>query len=306
MSRVVRLPALLVLAGLASTAAAVPSPDGITFLGGVEGAPSAGAAAVSSDPCEGVNRQDEDYFDPAFMGGPLVGFDWVASADATLTRLEVLTGEVSATSFLAVWSDNGGAPAQPLASLGATGAFMTAGPVTWYGADLLVPVPVTAGTKYWLVWDPSGNEQVSATDDPTDVIPTYWGSNTGDVNGGASWFGPFSFADRRWKFRAFCDSGSAGDADGDGVPDADDACPDTVFPEPLERLGVNRWAMMDDDDVFDTTPPEGVGPKVTFTSTDTRGCACRQIAEALHVGDGHDKFGCSTGIMRRWVDLMNP
>ena len=44
------------------------------------------------------------------------------------------------------------------------------------------------------------------------------------------------------------------DEDGDGVPDEDDLCPGTVIPEsvPTRHLGVNRWALVDDDHHFDT------------------------------------------------------
>jgi hypothetical protein len=78
-------------------------------------------------------------------------------------------------------------------------------PKAWYGADLLTAVPVTAGTRYWILWDPQGNEQVSASDDVADVQTIYWGSFAGTVEGGASWTnGPFTFTDRRWKARLTC------------------------------------------------------------------------------------------------------
>jgi len=98
------------------------------------------------------------------------------------------------------------------------------------------------------------------------------------------------------------------DSDGDGVLDNVDVCPGTVIPEgvPTDHLGVNHYALVDDDFIFDTTPPNGKGPQETFTTTDTAGCSCEQIIEALHLGKGHEKFGCSLGAMRNWVDLVNP
>jgi hypothetical protein len=106
-----------------------------------------------------------------------------------------------------------------------------------------------------------------------------------------------------------CDSGSFEvgtlDADQDGVPDHVDICLDTVIPEsvPTNRLGVNRWALVDEDDLFDTTPPPGGGggPEFEFDVADTGGCSCEQIIEMKALGWGHAKFGCSTGVMLQWT-----
>ena len=97
------------------------------------------------------------------------------------------------------------------------------------------------------------------------------------------------------------------DEDDDGVWDQIDACPDTVIPEsvPTESLGVNRFALIDDDGVFDTTAPNGNGPQASFDIFDTAGCSCEQIIEAQELGEGHRKFGCSVGEMQEWVDLVS-
>jgi len=108
-----------------------------------------------------------------------------------------------------------------------------------------------------------------------------------------------------------CDSGAfeygatAPDADQDGVLDEVDMCLDTAIPEsvPTRKLGVNRWTLVDDDGTFDTAPPPGGGggPDFTFTIADTGGCSCEQIIEAWDLGQGHTKFGCSTGVMLQWI-----
>jgi hypothetical protein len=108
-----------------------------------------------------------------------------------------------------------------------------------------------------------------------------------------------------------CDSGSfeygatPADADQDGVFDAVDICPDTAIPEsvPTNHLGVNRWALVDEDGMFDTSPPPGGGggPDFEFAVADTGGCSCEQIIEAWALGWGHTKFGCSTGVMLQWI-----
>jgi hypothetical protein len=108
-----------------------------------------------------------------------------------------------------------------------------------------------------------------------------------------------------------CDSGSfeygamPADADQDGVLDVEDTCLDTTIPEsvPTNHLRVNRWALVDEDGIFDTTSPPGGGggPDFDFTVEDTRGCSCEQIIEAMGLGRGHTKFGCSTGVMLQWI-----
>ena len=72
------------------------------------------------------------------------------------------------------------------------------------------------------------------------------------------------------------------DSDGDGVADADDACPGTVVPEgvPTVALGVNRYALTDGDRTFDTVAQHGRRPGDVFTLDDTRGCSCEQVVAA--------------------------
>lgn len=100
------------------------------------------------------------------------------------------------------------------------------------------------------------------------------------------------------------------DTDGDGVEDSLDVCADTVIPEsvPTSGLGVNRWALEDEDGIFDTTPPPGGGdsPQRDFNIEATAGCSCEQIIEALGLGKGHEKHGCSISAMEAYVELVNP
>ncbi len=98
------------------------------------------------------------------------------------------------------------------------------------------------------------------------------------------------------------------DSDDDGICDADDACLDTVLPEsvPTVRLGTWRWADVDGDGVFDTVESGGKGPSRAYTVEDTAGCSCEQIIEALDLGAGHSKFGCSISAMDDWLEIVSP
>jgi hypothetical protein len=93
------------------------------------------------------------------------------------------------------------------------------------------------------------------------------------------------------------------DTDGDGILDPDDLCADTTIPEsvPSVRLGVNRWALINGDGIFDTTAPPGAGPGFEFDLQDTAGCSCEQIIDELGLGHGHRRFGCSNSAMMEWA-----
>jgi len=98
------------------------------------------------------------------------------------------------------------------------------------------------------------------------------------------------------------------DADGDGVLDYDDFCPDTAIPEgvPTVQLNPNHWALIDDGFEFDTlVKGKGKGPNRSYIIEDTAGCSCEQIIELQGLGYGHTYHGCSISAMDDWVELVN-
>ena len=108
---------------------------------------------------------------------------------------------------------------------------------------------------------------------------------------------------------AWLGSPADADADGDGVLDYDDFCPDTVIPEgmPTVQLNPNHWALTDNDSVFSTLiKGKGKGPNRSYIIEDTAGCSCKQIIEAQGLGGGHAKHGCSISAMDDWIDLVTP
>lgn len=99
------------------------------------------------------------------------------------------------------------------------------------------------------------------------------------------------------------------DVDGDGVGNDNDFCEQTVIPEgvPTVQLRPSRWALIDDDFVFDTViKGKGKGPNRSYTVEDTAGCSCEQIIDAQGLGLGHTYHGCSISAMDDWVELVNP
>ncbi|TNE92827.1 MAG: carboxypeptidase regulatory-like domain-containing protein [Deltaproteobacteria bacterium] len=106
-----------------------------------------------------------------------------------------------------------------------------------------------------------------------------------------------------------CANDAFDDADGDGICGDVDVCPDTAESDldagvPFQGLGINRWADIDGDGIFDTVDPEGVGPKRAYTMEDTNGCSCAQIIVLLERGRGHELHGCSISTMDEWVSLQ--
>jgi hypothetical protein len=95
-----------------------------------------------------------------------------------------------------------------------------------------------------------------------------------------------------------------GDSDADGIPEDADRCPGTVIPEsvPTQGLNPNHWALVDGDGVFDTVGT----PANPFTIQQTAGCSCEQILDALVLGNGQRKHGCSKGTMQRWISVASP
>ena len=95
---------------------------------------------------------------------------------------------------------------------------------------------------------------------------------------------------------------SEGGNDCDGVPGFADLCPFTVLPESVPtsgRLRANNSALTGISGIFETAPPNPRG--LLFTTEDTGGCSCEQIVDALHLGPGQLRNGCSPGTMRRWL-----
>jgi hypothetical protein len=152
-------------------------------------------------------------------------------------------------------------------------------------------------------------DDLDAFGSSVDSIGDLDGDGAGDLVVGAYWDDDGAVGSLHGAVWVLFLDGGPADADGDGIGDDDDVCPDTAIPEsvPTNHLGVNRWALVDDDGVFDTVSPPGGGngPDFEFTIGDTGGCSCEQIIEAMALGWGHAKSGCSTGALLQWISTVD-
>ncbi|MBN2250607.1 MAG: hypothetical protein JW724_00850 [Candidatus Altiarchaeota archaeon] len=113
------------------------------------------------------------------------------------------------------------------------------------------------------------------------------------------------------------DPGEGPDTDSDTVPDTWDVCMiDTSLSEsvPYERLGTNRFALVDGDAVFDTATPDHRDQRAFYSldgsvGSSTCGCSCEQILAIApeEEGDGNRmlglyKYGCTRGILDDFVE----
>lgn len=97
------------------------------------------------------------------------------------------------------------------------------------------------------------------------------------------------------------------DADQDTVCNPSDICPDTLVPEdvPTVLLGINRYALVTDDPIFDTVAPmTKVIKDSNYTISRTGGCSCEQIIDVLGLDEDHTKYGCSGVIMKGWISMV--
>lgn len=192
------------------------------------------------DACEELMVCGGDNTDMAYEEGMLlvettVAIEWIPSSSFLVGGLEIFTGETLNPQRLSIWSDFGNQPAAPLAPVAIE--FDNTLPNDWKGGPFLASVPVTAGTRYWIVWSAFAFEQSSVS--PSGTTQNYWlAFTTVPEDPGTFWTGPHN--DVAWKFRILCDGGvcaQGNDGDGDGVCDADDNCPAEPNPSQLDGDG---------------------------------------------------------------------
>ncbi|GMV42537.1 MAG: hypothetical protein AMXMBFR64_42530 [Myxococcales bacterium] len=170
------------------------------------------------------------------------------------------------------------------------------------------PCPVDCVVGDWSAWSECSSdcvEGVSVRTRPILVAPMYGGAACPDTEEAEPCFPDDADGDGLGDACDLCPFDAGNDADGDGLCSDQDLCSGTVLPEvgvPTSgKLGVNHWADVNGDGVFDTTAPKGKGPGRSYTIAQTGGCSCGQIVAATGIGEGHLKHGCSISTMDCWT-----
>jgi hypothetical protein len=129
------------------------------------------------------------------MGGPglTLGMQFVAPTAMTVTSIEVYTGDATGLNSIGVWSHDPAINA-PDAVL-RDGSWTMVSTPSWQGATLTTPLALSAGTTYWVGWEPINGALASLADAGSDL------SYRGSFDAGATWNGPYTAP---WMFRIYC------------------------------------------------------------------------------------------------------
>jgi hypothetical protein len=99
------------------------------------------------------------------------------------------------------------------------------------------------------------------------------------------------------------------DSSDSGLSTAEDWCASTVYPEsvPTVQLLPNRYALVDDDEYFETNNGSRSSPTIedsVYTAADAHGCSCERILDCKPSGTVKDEyeFGCTEGTMKDWIN----
>ena len=138
------------------------------------------------------------------MGGPnlSLGMRLVAESNYTITAIQVQTGLLDGAGTMAIFSHDA-ANDRPNLNVSGDGAYTQSSVISWQGAVLPTPIPVTLGQVFWVVWSmPNGSRTPWSTNTVGDV--PYRGS----FDGGQTWNGQNNGASpwppKLYKVRLFC------------------------------------------------------------------------------------------------------
>ena len=136
---------------------------------------------------EGGTNLDMPLDDGWSTGEGILAWRYTAPEDLVIDRVEVLTGEGTASSHMGIWSHDPGLD-QPGVEM-AGGDFIIDPINDWQGADLEVTVPMVAGETYWIAWTLPSGVQFSRTEGGETV------SYKNTFDGGETWGGPYENTD---------------------------------------------------------------------------------------------------------------
>lgn len=150
--------------------------------------------ALAQSTCHSLN-DTATFLNSVSTGNAWFAFRVDLPASATISRVELFTGETTALHQVDLWSHDV-ATGKPQALLG-SGPFPISPTNAWQGANLSAPVALTGGQTYWIVWRAALGAQASVDLVGTSPGPLW----TISVDSGTSWFTPVQSNDRQWKYR---------------------------------------------------------------------------------------------------------
>jgi len=150
-------------------------------------------------------QNDDTTFNNSAVGWPaaVLGFRFTAPTSTVIAAAQIFTGNAAPAPHTLELRAHDPVTGLPGTLLGAPGQWTTLHTRCWQGPTLPVPVALTGGQDYWLVWRVSGmfHQHSVSADSPGNVISEV------RVNDGSSWFAQTTLAA---KFRLFTSYAAGG------------------------------------------------------------------------------------------------
>lgn len=244
--------------------------SGLLVLGG------ASAASAEEIVIENVST-DPEITGLSICNDEEIGQSFTATASGSITTISVIRSASAVTATLNIYEGEG--LTEPAASQQVDFPDIVA---DWSTFSLDSPYPVTAGSQYTFAFD----------DARTCENGEHFYASSG-YDGGVLFADDTPYQEYDLMFRVVVETEV--DTDEDGVIDALDRCPETVFSTGPSLLKANHVWSTSSAGFRDRTGG------VLYTLADTAGCSSEQIIAAGGLAKGLVKHGVPTGEIDDWI-----